>query len=180
MRYKERDTEARIAYLHTLRTHVQVRGSADLVYIDESGFAAATERDSGWALRGRKVYGERKGTAWPRTSLIAGKRGKELLAPILFAGSTDAAWFTCWLEQHLFAELRPASTLILDNARFHVKKQVHMLATTYGHHVLFLPPYSPDFNPIEQVFAILKKRRMYAPPATPLDEIVRAYGSLSE
>ena len=179
MRYRERNYEARITYLATLRQIVTARGSADVVYLDESGFAATTERDAGWAYRGKHVYGERSGKTRPRTSLIAGKRGKELLAPVLFQGTTTASWFTTWVKQHLLPELRPNSTLILDNAAFHPKMRMDALAQQYGHQVLFLPPYSPDFNPIEHVFAILKKRRMSAPAGTSLDQIVNSYGSLS-
>ena len=86
-----------------------------------------------------------------------------------------------WLEKHLVPELNPNSTLILDNAAFHRKDDVFGIAKQAGHKVLFLPPYSPDFNRIEQDqrsglvswilksssfpdFAILKKRRIYSAP----------------
>ena len=59
---------------------------------------------------------DRNGKRGTRTSLIAAKRGKELLAPVLFKGSTNALWFNQWLEKHLIPELKPNSTLILDNA----------------------------------------------------------------
>lgn len=73
-------------------------------------------------------------------------------------------------------ELRPNSTLVMDNARFHRKRDIERLARAAGHHVLFLPPYSPDFNPIEEDFAVMKKRRMYAPEGTTIDQIVKEYG----
>ena len=174
MRYSERDFSKRIEFLQALRKIIIVRGSKNLVYIDESGFAPSTQRNYGWAIRGQKVYGERSGNRRPRTSLIAGKRGKEILASILFDGSTDAEWFNEWLEFHLFPELEPESTLIMDNAAFHKKKQVTEIAQRYGHHVLFLPPYSPDFNPIEQDFANIKKIRAYSNPEKTLDEIIKA------
>ncbi len=107
----------------------------------------------------------RRGT---RTSLIAGKsappalrkpqrkdgasRGKKLLAPVLFSGSTNALWFNQWLQDHLIPELNPNSTLILDKglarmyASFHRQNDVYQIAQQAGHSVLFLPPYSPDFN----------------------------------
>jgi putative transposase len=98
----------------------------------------------------------------------------------LYSGSTTALWFNQWLKEHLFKELSKNSTLILDNAAFHQKEQIRALAKQKGHDILFLPPYSPDLNPIEKVFAILKKRRMYAPPETTLDQIVKSYGLLLE
>jgi DDE superfamily endonuclease len=81
------------------------------------------------------------------------------------------------LMPNLFPELEPESTLIMDNAAFHKKKQVAEIAQIYGQYVLFLPPYSPDFNPIEQDFANIKKIRAYANPEKTLDEIIKSYGS---
>lgn len=137
--------------------------------MDESGFEEYIYRPYGWSTawfymvgkpdrspsskRGQKTYGDRDGKKGTRTSLIAGKRGKELLAPVLFRGSTNALWFNQWLQEHLIPELQPNSTLILDNAPFHRKDDVFRIAQQAGHQVLFLPPYSPDFNRIEQDFA---------------------------
>jgi transposase len=177
MRYSQRDHEKRIFYLRELRKIVFERGSENIVYLDESGFEPTTQRNYGWAIRGKKVYGERSGNSRPRTSLIAGKRGKQMLAPVLFEGCTDSIWFNAWLEQHLFKELRPKSTIIMDNAPFHKKKEIHEIDSQHRHYVLFLPPYSPDFNPIEQDFANIKKIRSYATPNTKLDDIVKTYGS---
>ena len=146
-----------------------------MVYLDESGFERTAHRTHGWAGKGHPVAGERSGTTRPRTSLIAGKWGNKLIAPVLFEGSTNAEWFNLWLEQHLFKELAPDSILIMDNAAFHKTAKTRELIQEAGHTLLFLPPYSPDFNPIEQDFATLKKRRQYASPDTPLDEIIRSY-----
>ena len=93
-----------------------MKGSDNLVYLDESGFEEYVYRPYGWSKRGQKTYGDRHGKRGTRTSLIAGKRGRELLAPVLFKGSTNALWFNQWLENHLIPELKPNSTLILDNA----------------------------------------------------------------
>ena len=101
------------------------------------------------------IKSDRNGKKGTRTSLIAGKRGRELLALVLFKGSTNALWFNQWLAEYLIPELKPNSTLILlilDNAPFHRKDDVFRLAKQTGHKVLFLPPYSPDFNRIEQDF----------------------------
>ena len=117
---------------------------------------------------------------------VAAKRGKKLLAPVLFKGSTNALWFNRWLEEHLLPELNPNSTLILDKglarmyAPFHRKNDVLEIANQGGHKVLFPPPYSPDFNRIEQDFAIIKKRRTYSAPGTSLDDIVKSYGNYLE
>jgi hypothetical protein len=164
-----------------------------LVYIDETGFDAYTYRPYAWSKRGQKSHCERNGRRGTRTSLIAANRVKKLLAPVLFSGSTNALWFNQWLQDHLIPELKPNSTLILDNAPFHRQNDVYQIAHEAGHSVLFLPPYSPDLNRIEvearcfvsslcnrlveQDFAILKKRRIYSTPDTTLYDIVKSYGS---
>jgi transposase len=175
LRYTERDVEQRIAYLRTLRRIVRERGAGNLVYLDESGFEARTHRPCGWARKGQKVYGERSGNARPRTSLIAAQCGKKLLAPVLFKGATNAAWFNHWLKHCLFPELPENATLIMDNAAFHKTPQTRKIMEQSPFHLLYLPKYSPDFNPIENVFAILKKRRQNATPGTTLDELIKTY-----
>jgi len=65
----------------------------------------------------------------------------------------------------------------MDNAPFHKKGEIRQIAKAAGHSVLFLPPYSPDFNKIEQDFAILKKQRVYSPPGTTLDDLIEVYGT---
>ena len=88
------------------------------VYLDESGFERTSHRAHGWGLRGKKVYGECSGNKRPGAYLISAKQGRRLLAPILFEGSTNAVLFNYWLENHLFKELAPDSTIIMDNATF--------------------------------------------------------------
>ena len=65
----------------------------------------------------------------------------------------------------------------MDNAPFHRKGSIQKICSNHGHHVLFLPPYSPDFNPIEKCFANIKKRRSYASKNITLDEVVASYGN---
>ena len=175
MRYSERNHEKRIGYLRALRQVVKDKGSESIVYLDESGFERTTHRTHGWGLRGKKVYGERSGKKRPRTSLISARQGKKLLAPILFEGNTDATLFNYWLDNHLFKELAENSTIIMDNATFHKTALTRQLIEEAGHSLLFLPPYSPDFNPIENEFAIMKRRRQFLPADTTIDEVVRSY-----
>jgi transposase len=166
--------------LRKLRHIIKERGSGNIVYVDESGFVSHSYRPYGWATVGKKVYGERSGNNRPRTNLIAGHRRKEFLAPMLFTGAANTALVNEWFEKQLIPELKAASTVIWDNAKFHNKEQLAAIAQRYGHYVLFLPPYSPDFNPIEQDFATIKKHRQYAPLGTELKEIVKLYHSYPE
>ena len=71
-----------------------------------------------------------------------------MLAPVLYEGSTCAVWFNEWLRSHLIKTLAPKSTVIMDNAAFHKKDEIKAIAGEFGHEVLFLPPYSPDLNPM--------------------------------
>jgi putative transposase len=162
-------------YLRTLRQIIQSRGSDHIVYLDESGFERTAHRTHGWGPRGKKIHGIRSSRSRPRTSLLSAKRGKTLLAPILFEGSTNATLFNYWLKSHLFAELAQNSMIIMDNAAFHKTPLTRQLIRDAGHSLLFLPPYSPDFNPIEQDFAIMKRRRQFLPAETAIDEVVRSH-----
>jgi len=147
-------------YLRKLRELIPIYGSDNIVYVDESGFQEHVQRDSGWAKRGQKIYADVRGKYNPTTNLIMAQRGREWLAPMLFKKSCTSQTVNAWLEQMLLKELNKPSIIIMDNAPFHSKAFITQLLESHGHYALFLPPYSPDFNPIEQSFAILKKRRL--------------------
>jgi len=85
-----------------------------------------------------------------------------------------------WFQNHPLKKLKPASTIIMDHATFHKKAIITKIAEGAGHHVLFLPPYSPDFNPIEQVFATLKKNRIHQDKKLTIDDTIREYGLFLE
>lgn len=116
------------------------------------------------------VSGQRR----PRTSLIAAHRDGRFEEPLLFEGTCDTVVFNTWLKTRLCPRLNAQHLVIMDNAAFHTSSETAELIKATGATLLFLPPYSPDFNPIEQDFAALKKRREYHETAT-LDQIVKAY-----
>lgn len=147
------------------------------MYVDESGFAPTTERDYGWAPRGERVHGMRSGNRRPRTSLIAARIGKHFDAPMLFEGTTNSAIFNVWLGQELCPKLNHNHVVIMDNAAFHKSAKTRELIEGTGATLLFLPPYSPDLNPIECDFAAIKKRRKYDNQNT-IDNIVSMYNCL--
>jgi transposase len=111
-------------------------------------------------VRGEKVIGNVSGKHFARTSIVAAKHGSEIIAPFAFNGSMNGDLFEGWLEHILVPAFQnPAhSVLILDNASWHKKDAVYDLADEYGFKVIFLPPYSPDFNPIEKFWANVKRR----------------------
>ncbi|MEG3641670.1 transposase, partial [Magnetococcus sp. PR-3] len=114
-------------------------------------------RQHAWAKRGKKVFGERPGRNHNRTNLIMAQRVGEWLAPVVFNFSCNAELVETWLEEMLLPLLNSPSVIVMDNAAFHRKRPIKELLEAHGHKLLPLPPYSPDFNPIEQAFAVLKK-----------------------
>jgi len=102
------------------------------------------------------VYSEISGRKYRRVSIVAGKRGKEIVAPLEFDGTADHVLFEYWFEHCLLPELSPGQVIIMDNAAFHRKEVLRIFACSAGCSVLFLPPYSPDLNPIENFWAWLK------------------------
>jgi transposase len=146
-----------------------------ILYTDETGFAPTTYRTHGWAFIGQKIYGDRPGNKRPRTSLIGGYLDNRLVAPMLFSGTCDADVFNEWLASELLPELRPGTVIILDNAKFHKSQLTIDLVKMAGCKLLFLPPYCPHLNPIEKLWATIKRVWSYA-ENLPLMEIVRSCG----
>ncbi len=162
-------------YLRRLRKLIKKYGSENVVYFDESGFISHKGRLSGWALIGQKLYADVKGKREKRTNLLMAQRGKKYLAPFVFTGSCTAKLITKWIEKFLLKELKKPSLVIMDNAPVHNKKVIRSLLKKHGHGLLPLPPYSPDFNPIENTFGAMKKRREGMPIETTVEELVMSY-----
>jgi transposase len=166
----------RMAFLRELRRLIPIYGADNVVYMDETGFRKHAYRAHGWAPRGEKIYGDVSGNNRKCTNLIMAQRRKEYLAPMLFEGSCDSLLVNVWLEEWLMPRLKNPSIVIMDNAPFHKKEEIAAILAKHGHAFLPLPPYSPDFNPIEQTFGIFKRRRDYAPTGTSLEQIVGVSG----
>ena len=112
-------------------------------------------------LRGRSPRGERCRAAvphghWKTTTLVAGLRLGGLTAPMVLDGALNGDAFTAYAEKVLAPTLAPGDIVILDNLPAHKVKGARAAIERAGATLLFLPPYSPDFNPIEQVFAKIK------------------------
>ena len=159
-------------FLRDLRAAMIKYGKENIVYFDESGFETEAYRPHGWARRGTKVHGDICGNNRKRTNLIMAQRSKQWLAPMLFKGSCSAEVVNMWLKRMLLRELKEPSVIVMDNARFHKKDEIEEILKQKGHIMLPLPTYSPDFNPIEQSFAIIKKRRQFAKKQNALEDIL--------
>jgi len=129
----------------------------DIIYLDESGFDMNMRKEFGWKERGKRFYdnksGNRKGK---RIAVISALKDRKLLAPMWFEGNTDTNIFNEWIEKCLVPELKPNQVIVMDNATFHKSEATRKLIESVECKLLYLPPYSPDFNSIEQKWGHVK------------------------
>jgi len=116
-------------------------------------------RTHGYALKGERCYGSQDWGARGRTNVIGALLNSSLLTVSLFDGTINGNAFEGWLTQDLLPKLPAQSVIIMDNAAFHKKATTKMLINNAGHTLEFLPPYSPDLNPIEHKWAQAKAIR---------------------
>ena len=116
-------------------------------------------RTHGYALRGHRCYGTQDWGAKGRTNVIGALLGTVLITISLFSCSIDTSIFNAWIIQGLLPKLPPKSVIILDNASFHKGNDMHREVENAGHILVYLPPYSPDLNPIEDKWAQAKSLR---------------------
>ena len=129
-----------------------------LIYVDETGIDEYLYREYARAPRGKTVELKISGRKFKRTNIVAGICQGEWIAPLQYSGTTDSDLFEYWFEYRLLREAKKGSVIIIDNATFHKKTVLFELARKYGCTVLFLPPYSPDLNLIENKWAWLKRK----------------------
>lgn len=129
---------------------------ARLVFIDETGATTKMARLRGRSPRGKRCRASVPHGHWKTTTLVAGLRLDGMTAPMVIDGAMNGAAFTAYAEILLAPTLRPGDVVVMDNLPAHKVKGAREAIESAGAIVLFLPPYSPDFNPIEQAFAKLK------------------------
>ena len=110
----------------------------------------------GWAQRGQKLVTHAPFGKWRTLTFLAALRHDRIDAPCVLDGPINGESFTAYVEQFLVPTLSPGDVVIMDNLGSHKGVAVRKAIRTAGAKLLFLPPYSPDLNPIEQVFAKLK------------------------
>lgn len=113
-------------------------------------------RRYGRAPRGERVVAAIPHGHWKTTTFIAALRHDRITAPYVFDGAINGERFLAWVEQALVPTLAPGDIVVMDNLGSHKVAGVREAINAAKAHVLYLPPYSPDLNPIEQVFAKLK------------------------
>lgn len=129
---------------------------ARLIFIDETGASTKMARLRGWAPRGERCRAAIPWGHWKTTTLTAGLRLDGLAAPMLLDGPMDGEAFLAYVEQVLVPELREGDLVVMDNLPAHKVTGVRAAIEAAGARLLYLPPYSPDFNPIEKAFSKLK------------------------
>ncbi|EKM88370.1 IS630 family transposase [Francisella tularensis] len=154
-KYKQRKEHERLEYIEKLKEIAQNL----LFYIDEMGCDNKLSILRGWSLIGEPSYGEVLAYQTQRRSIVAGYNyaDKKIIAPLEYSGYTNTEIFNQWFEEHLCPSLKPKTTIVMDNASFHKSSKLIEIANKFDVQILYLPPYSPDLNPIEKVWANFKK-----------------------
>jgi transposase len=150
-----------------------------LVFIDETWAKTNMTRPRGRSLRGTRLVAAVPHGHWKTTTFLAALRTSGLTAPLVIDGAVNGEIFLAYVEQQLAPTLRPGDIVIMDNLSSHKRAGVRETIEKVGATLMFLPPYSPDFNPIEQAFAKFKWLLKSAAERT-VDALWRACGQLVE
>ena len=126
------------------------------MFLDECGVTTDLLRRYGRSPRGERLHDHAPCSHWQATTVIAALGLDGLRAPAVFDGPIDNPSFLAYIEQVLVPTLRPGTVVVLDNLVVHKQPAVRAAIEAVGAQIRFLPPYSPDFNPIELAFAKLK------------------------
>jgi transposase len=127
------------------------------VFLDESGVTTEMTRRYGWALRAERLSEAVPAGHWRTLTVLAALTTTGVLASTTIASPTDGDVFLAFVEQVLAPRLEAGHIVILDNLAAHKVEGVRQLIESRGAQLLYLPPYSPDFNPIEQAWSKLKQ-----------------------
>jgi transposase len=127
-----------------------------LVFIDETWASTNMARRYGRAPRGERLRVSVPHGHWKTTTFVAGLRLTGMVAPMVLDGPINGRAFQAYVDQVLVPELKPGDVVVLDNLGSHKAAGVRTAIEAVGARLLYLPPYSPDFNPIENAFAKLK------------------------
>jgi transposase len=148
-----------------------------LVFIDETGTSTNMARLRGRARRGCRVVGRVPWGHWKILTFVAGLRHDAITAPFVIDGAMTSAIFIEYVHQCLVPTLSPGDIVVMDNLQPHKNATVRQLIEAAGAELRYLPPYSPDLNPIEQGFAKLKAHLRKAQERS-LDNLWQRIGKL--
>ena len=146
-----------------------------IAYVDECGIDTYLYLEYGYAPRGQQVFGRISGRKYKRCGIVAAQMADKVLAPFQYSGTMDSSLFEFWFSDQLLPSLDKGTVIVMDNASFHSKKRLISAAKNAGCKLLFLPPYSPELNPIEHFWAWLKRfLRKILPSAASFDDALFA------
>ena len=149
------------------------------MFIDETSTNTKLSKRNGWAPRGERYYASAPFGSWKTQTFIAGLRCHGLTAPWIVNAPMNKRIFEVYVETQLAPTLRKGDVVILDNVAFHKSERAKELIQDRGAWPLFLPPYSPDLNPIEMAFSKLKEHlRKHA--ARTFDAVCHATGQICD
>ena len=131
----------------------------------------------GWGARGQRIRGFAPHGHWRTLTFLGALRCDSFTAPCLFDGPINGACFRAYVEQILLPSLKPGDIVVMDNLGSHKAAALRRLIKAAGARLWYLPPYSPDLNPIEQTFAKIKHWMRAAQKRT-IDDICHHIGSL--
>jgi transposase len=129
---------------------------ATFVFLDETGAATNMARRYGWGPRGERLVDATPHGHWRTTTFVAGLRSTGIIAPLVLDGPMTGEAFRAYVEQFLAPTQSKGYVVVMDNLGAHKVAGVREAIAAVGASILYLPPYSPDLNPIEQAFAKLK------------------------
>jgi transposase len=161
------------------RDGLPLHDAGQYVFLDECGVTTDLLRRYGRSPRGTRLHDHTPCSHWEAQTVIAALRVDRISAPAVFDGPIDAVSFRAYVEQVLVPTLQTGDVVVLDNLAVHKQPEVRLAIEAVGAQIRFLPPYSPDFNPIEQAFAKLKAFLRAARPRT-FDHVVALVGAALE
>ncbi len=126
------------------------------IFLDETGASTNMTRLYGWGERGERLIDHAPHGHWKTTTFVAGLTANGIIAPFVVDGPMNGEMFRAYVEQMLAPALRPGDVVVLDNLPAHKVAGIEAAIRAAGASLMPLPPYSPDLNPIEQLFAKLK------------------------
>ena len=156
LRATEQDRADVVAARSAFRAAVTQLRPEDLVFVDESGIATTLTRLYARAPLGERAVGRVPAGYWTQLTLLGGLSLEGLVACMSIEAATDRDVFLAFVEHVLVPALKPGQVVILDNLSAHKATAVRPLIESAGCRLVYLPPYSPDFNPIEQAWSKLK------------------------
>lgn len=127
------------------------------IFIDETWAKTNMTRRYGRSLMGTRLIEKTPNTRWQTTTFLGAMRSEGFIAPLAVDGAINGPVFLAWVRQHLAPALKPGDIVVMDNLSSHKVNGVRQAIEAAGAELRYLPPYSPDFNPIELAFSKFKK-----------------------